>query len=258
MSKEKPSLVTKSYPKGTLLKTVKEDARKEKEEKNRKKSIANVIELTQQEQLRRVAAKEAENKEAQENSKKRRLIVKNLIEAERQRQIENMAAKAAENAAAYNKEKRNRAEQVVKVIKLQEEERQRLIAEKEERNQEERNQEVKNRTLRRLSRKMRFNVEEKEAAAAERKAAENVAKREAAEQDKKEQNEAHKQEKKELDNLRLMSVIAAPIALIGIVLTVLAFTTPLFKSGFRDMTETEINPITVTILFILVVLIFFK
>ena len=256
MSKEKPSLVTKSYPKGTLLKTVKEDARKEKEEKNRKKSIANVIELTQQEQLRRVAEnKEAENKEAQENSKKRRLIVKNLIEAERQRQIENMAA---ENAAAYNKEKRNRAEQVVKVIKLQEEERQRLIAEKEERNQEERNQEVKNRTLRRLSRKMRFNVEEKEAAAAERKAAENVAKREAAEQEKKEQNEALKKERNELDNLRLMSVIAAPIALIGIVLTVLAFTTPLFKSGFRDMTETEINPITVTILFILVVLIFFK
>ena len=58
------------------------------------------------------------------------------------------------------------------------------------------------------------------------------------------------------ESLKSILLIAGTL-IIGIVMTVLAFTTPLFKSGFRDMVETEINPVSVMTV-ILVVLILFK
>ena len=74
----------------------------------------------------------------------------------------------------------------------------------------------------------------------------------------KEEEEANKA-KEAKESLKSILLIAGTL-IIGIVMTVLAFTTPLFKIGFRDMTETEINPVSVMtiILFILVVLILFK
>jgi predicted Abi (CAAX) family protease len=62
--------------------------------------------------------------------------------------------------------------------------------------------------------------------------------------------------KREAKNLRNMLLITGTL-IIGIVMAVIAFTLPLFKIGFRDMTETEINPVSVMTV-ILVVLILFK
>ena len=71
--------------------------------------------------------------------------------------------------------------------------------------------------------------------------------------------EANEQAAKKDESLKSILLITGTI-IIGIITAVLAFTTPLFKSGFRNMTETEISPVSVMtiVLFILVVLIKFK
>ena len=83
----------------------------------------------------------------------------------------------------------------------------------------------------------------------------NAAPNKAAAEKKAAENKAANNAKKEEESLKNMLLITAPIILIGIVMAVLAFTKPsLFKSGFRNMTETEINPVSVMTIVLLIIL----
>ena len=67
-------------------------------------------------------------------------------------------------------------------------------------------------------------------------------------------NEIEEQTRRSKESLK--SMIAGTL-IIGIVTAVLAFTLPFFKSEFRDMAETEINPVSVMTIILVILFVLF-